>query len=66
MFKFQIEYIIVSLLLSLGIFTLFNYDVPFTYWSISQKIGTAAVFLLIYYNTTINAFKNNNNNNNNN
>ena len=62
MFKFQIEYIIVSFLLSLGIFTLFNYDVPFIYWTIGHKIGTAAVFLLIYYNT----IKNNNRNHNNN
>jgi len=64
MFKFQIEYIIVSLLLSLGIFTLFNYDVPFIYWTIGAKIGTAAVFLLFYYNTAVNSFKNNNNNDN--
>jgi uncharacterized membrane protein len=64
MFKFQIEYIIVSLLLSLGIFTLFNYDVPFTYWTISQKIGTAVVFLLLYYNTIKNNNHNHNHNNN--
>ena len=65
MFKFQIEYIIVSLLLSLGIFTLLNYDIPFIYWTIGSKIGTAAVFLLIYYNSTPNSFKQNNNDNNN-
>jgi hypothetical protein len=64
MFKFQIEYIIVSLLLSLGIFTLFNYDVPFIYWTIGHKVGTAVVFLLIYYNTIKNNNHNNNHNNN--
>jgi hypothetical protein len=64
MFKFQIEYIIVSLLLSLGIFTLFNYDVPFIYWTIGHKVGTAVVFLLIYYNTIKNNNHNHNHNNN--
>ena len=49
--KVQLQYFITALLLSIGVFTLFNYDVPFIEWSNGSKIGTILVALLIYHNT---------------
>lgn len=51
MLKFHIQYFIVALLLSLGVFTLFNYDLPMKEWSTSSMVGTIILSLIIYHNT---------------
>ena len=48
---FKLQYFITALLLSIGVFTLFNYDVPLLQWANGSKIGTVVVALIIYHNT---------------
>lgn len=51
---FKLQYFITAFLLSIGIFTLFNYDVPLLQWANGSKIGTIIVALVIYHNTVQN------------
>ena len=50
--KILIQYAIVAILLSFGVFTLINYDVALVDWSDSSKFGWVLFTFFIYHNTT--------------
>lgn len=51
MFKFHIQYFVVALLLSIGVFTLFNYNLPIKDWAMGSVTGTIVLSIIIYHNT---------------
>jgi hypothetical protein len=50
--KILIQYAVVAILLSFGVFTLINYDVALVDWSDSSKFGWVILTAFIYHNTT--------------
>jgi hypothetical protein len=50
--KFLIQYAVVAVLLSFGVFTLINYDVALVDWTDSSKFGWVVLTAFIYHNTT--------------
>lgn len=50
--KILIQYALVSILLSFGVFTLINYDVALIEWSNSSKFGWVLLTAFIYHSTT--------------
>lgn len=50
--KILVQYVIVSTLLSLGVFTLINYDVSLFGWSDTSKFGVVLLSFFIYHSTT--------------
>jgi hypothetical protein len=50
--KILIQYAVVAVLLSLGVFTLINYDVALVDWTDSSKFGWVLLTFFIYHNTT--------------
>lgn len=51
---FRLQYFITAFLLSIGVFTLFNYDIPLMQWTNSTKVATILIALLVYHNTVKN------------
>lgn len=47
----KLQYFLTALLLSIGAFALFNYDLAFNQWGNNSKIGAILIALLIYHNT---------------
>jgi hypothetical protein len=50
--KVLLQYAVVSMLLSFGVFTLINYDVALVDWTDSSKFGWVLLTAFIYHNTT--------------
>ena len=50
--KVLIQYAIVSVLLSFGVFTLINYDVALVDWNPTSRFGWVLLTAFIYHNTT--------------
>jgi hypothetical protein len=50
--KVLVQYALVAMLLSFGVFTLINYDVALTDWTDSSKFGWVLLTFFIYHNTT--------------
>jgi hypothetical protein len=50
--KILIQYAVVAILLSFGVFTLINYDVALIEWTDSSKFGWILLTAFIYHNTT--------------
>jgi hypothetical protein len=50
--KILIQYAVVAVLLSFGVFTLINYDVALVNWTDSSKFGWVLLTAFIYHNTT--------------
>jgi hypothetical protein len=50
--KVLIQYAVVAVLLSFGVFTLINYDVALIEWTDSSKFGWILLTAFIYHNTT--------------
>ena len=50
--KILIQYAVVAILLSFGVFTLINYDIALVDWSDSSKFGWVILTAFIYHNTT--------------
>jgi hypothetical protein len=50
--KVLLQYALVSILLSFGVFTLINYDVALIEWTNSSKFGWVLLTAFIYHNTT--------------
>jgi hypothetical protein len=50
--KILIQYAVVAVLLSFGVFTLINYNVALNEWNNSSKFGWVMLAAFIYYNTT--------------
>lgn len=50
--KILIQYALVAILLSFGVFTLINYDVALVNWTDSSKFGWVLLAVFIYHNTT--------------
>ena len=51
MFKIQFQYLLAAFLLSIGFFSILNWDIPLSQWSTGYKIGTVIISLIIYHNT---------------
>jgi hypothetical protein len=50
--KVLIQYALVAVLLSFGVFTLINYDVALVDWTPTSKFGWVLLTFFIYHNTT--------------
>jgi len=50
--KVLIQYALVAVLLSFGVFTLINYDVALVDWTPTSKFGWVLLTAFIYHNTT--------------
>jgi hypothetical protein len=50
--KVLIQYAIVAVLLSFGVFTLINYDVALVDWNPTSRFGWVLLTAFIYHNTT--------------
>jgi hypothetical protein len=50
--KILIQYAVVAVLLSFGVFTLINYDVALVDWTDSSKFGWVLLTVFIFHNTT--------------
>ena len=49
--KILIQYAVVAILLSFGVFTLINYDVAPIEWTNTSKFGWVLLTFFIYHNT---------------
>ena len=50
--KILIQYAVVAVLLSFGVFTLINYNVALNEWNNLSKFGWVLLTFFIYHNTT--------------
>jgi hypothetical protein len=50
--KVLIQYALVAVLLSFGVFTLINYDIALVDWTPTSKFGWVLLTAFIYHNTT--------------
>ncbi len=51
MFKLNLQYLLTAFLLSIGFFSIINWDIALSEWTAGYKAATVIIAILIYHNT---------------